>query len=67
MKVALIGDFDASVIAHQAIPIALAMTGLEAVWIHTATVGDAASTLASFAGIWANDRAVPATRTARRP
>ena len=52
MKVALIGDFDASVIAHQAIPFALAMTGLEAVWIHTATVGDAASTLASFAGIW---------------
>ena len=52
MKVALIGDFDASVAAHRAIPIALAMTGLEAVWVHTSTIGDAASTLASFAGIW---------------
>lgn len=52
MKIALVGDYDASVTAHQAIPIALAMTGLEAVWVHTSTVGDAASTLASFGGIW---------------
>ena len=51
MKVALIGDYDASVTAHQAIPIALAMTGLEAVWIHTSTIGSAAA-LASYAGIW---------------
>jgi CTP synthase (UTP-ammonia lyase) len=56
-RVALIGDYDKSVIAHQAIPEALRLAArdeqsIECVWIHTASVRDAAADLAGFDGIW---------------
>ncbi len=52
-KVALIGDFHESVIAHQAIPVALRLCGAEGVWMHTASLGgDVASQLSGFAGVW---------------
>ncbi|MGO4881863.1 MAG: CTP synthase [Bryobacteraceae bacterium] len=56
-RVALIGDYDKSVIAHQAIPQALrlaagAQQSIESVWIHTASIRDAAADLAGFDGIW---------------
>ena len=57
--IALIGDRDPSVAAHQAIPLALALArdaaGLPCdwTWIHTDTlVGDVASILAPFDGVW---------------
>lgn len=49
----MIGDFNASVTAHRAIPLALQLAGAEGEWIHTSTIGDnAAATLAKFAGVW---------------
>ena len=53
MKIALIGDFDASVTAHRAIPLALQLAAAESEWVHTSAIGgDAAARLASFAGVW---------------
>jgi CTP synthase (UTP-ammonia lyase) len=59
VTIALIGDRDPSVAAHQAIPLALALARGAAgipcdwTWIHTSTlVGDVASSLASFDGVW---------------
>ena len=57
LRVALVGDYDKSVIAHQAIPEALRLAArseqsIEAVWIHTASIRDAVADLAGFDGIW---------------
>jgi CTP synthase (UTP-ammonia lyase) len=57
-RVALVGDYDPSVIAHQAIPEALRLAGIqsgdnvEGIWLHTASIADPASQLRDFAGIW---------------
>jgi CTP synthase (UTP-ammonia lyase) len=53
-RVALIGDFNAAVIAHQAIPKALrlASAAVEPVWIHTSSIADPAVSLSGFDGIW---------------
>jgi CTP synthase (UTP-ammonia lyase) len=56
-RVALVGDYDKSVIAHQAIPEALRLAArtdqsIDAVWIHTASIRDAVADLAGFDGIW---------------
>jgi CTP synthase (UTP-ammonia lyase) len=56
-RVALVGDYDESVIAHQAIPEALRLAAraeqsIGSVWIHTASIRDAAADLAGFDGIW---------------
>lgn len=48
MRIALIGDFNPVVIAHNAIPKALAMAGAASVWCHTTAVPD----LSGFDGIW---------------
>ncbi len=58
IRVALVGDFDPSVIAHQAIPQALELAGahhrlnVEGTWIHTSTITAADRRLAGFDGIW---------------
>ncbi len=64
LRVALIGDFNPGVVAHQAVPRALARAGVDlgatvdAVWRHTTTLAsDAAESLAGFDGVWF----VPAT------
>jgi hypothetical protein len=49
-RVALVGDYDKSVIAHQAIPEALRLAAcaeqsIESVWIQTASIRDAAADL----------------------
>jgi CTP synthase (UTP-ammonia lyase) len=78
--VALRGDYDPTVIAHQAIPEALRLASLqtgisvEGAWLHTASIADPAAQLRDFAGIWcvpaspyANaDGAVEAIRYARQ-
>jgi CTP synthase (UTP-ammonia lyase) len=56
-RVALVGDHDKSVIAHQAIPEALRLAArpeqsIECVWVQTASIRDAAADLAGFNGIW---------------
>ncbi len=56
-RVALVGDFDKSAIAHRAIPESLRLAdrteqSIESVWIHTASIRDAAADLAGFDGIW---------------
>ena len=58
LRVALIGDYNPAVIAHQAIPAALRLAGLqtgsnvEGVWLHTASIADPVEQLRDFAGIW---------------
>lgn len=52
LRVALAGDFDATVTAHRAIPLALELAGVEGVWVHTSTIGEARETFAGFDGIW---------------
>lgn len=57
VRVALVGDYDAKVAAHRAIPLALAMAAnqagvsLTAHWRGTETIGDSAM-LEGFDGIW---------------
>jgi CTP synthase (UTP-ammonia lyase) len=57
IRIALVGDYDPSVPAHQAIPVALdrvaSETGLsvQAIWLATTDIGDATS-LGAFDGIW---------------
>lgn len=57
IRIALVGDYDPSVPAHQAIPVALDRvaneTGLsvQASWVPTTDIGDGAS-LQAFEGIW---------------
>jgi CTP synthase (UTP-ammonia lyase) len=52
LRVALVGDFDESVTAHRAIPIALKMVGLQGEWVHTASITDAETQLRPYAAIW---------------
>jgi CTP synthase (UTP-ammonia lyase) len=62
-RVALVGDYSPSVLAHQAIPPALelaaAQTGkdVEGVWVHTSSISDSEAQFEEFDGIWC----VPAT------
>jgi len=58
-RIALVGDHDPSVVAHQGIPLALAFAGqaagdrLDWEWLHTSTLtGDVAARLESFDGVW---------------
>jgi len=51
-RVALVGDFNATVVAHRAIPEALQLAGAEYEWIHTTTLRDPSDRLAGFDGIW---------------
>jgi CTP synthase (UTP-ammonia lyase) len=56
-RVALIGDFNPSVIAHQAIPEALKLSAdknhlVEGVWVHTKSIANAEVQLRDFDGIW---------------
>jgi CTP synthase (UTP-ammonia lyase) len=57
LKVGLVGDRDDTVVAHRAIPLALAMAAeacgveVEPVWLPTDQVGDGAA-LAGFDGLW---------------
>jgi CTP synthase (UTP-ammonia lyase) len=56
-RVALIGDFNPSVIAHQAIPEALKLSAdknhlVEGVWVHTNSIANAEVQLRDFDGIW---------------
>ena len=79
-SIALIGDYNAAVTAHRAIPEAIRLacdvdeTRCESSWIHTASLnGDVGNQLAGFSGIWcvpaspyANTRgAIEAIRFAR--
>ena len=52
MRVALVGDFDPSVVAHQAIPKALELAGAQSVWVHTSSILNADEQFAGFDGIW---------------
>jgi CTP synthase (UTP-ammonia lyase) len=58
LRVALIGDYHPSVIAHQAIPpalqIAASASGVEVdpVWTHTSSIAGRAAEFADFDGIW---------------
>jgi CTP synthase (UTP-ammonia lyase) len=58
VRIALVGDCDPSVVAHQAIPEALRLSGqrlgiaIDPVWTHTSTLGPGVPQLADFAGIW---------------
>jgi CTP synthase (UTP-ammonia lyase) len=57
-RVALVGDYNPSVIAHQAIPEALRLAAaassvkVQPVWTHTASITGAAEDFAGFDGIW---------------
>ncbi len=57
-RIALVGDYNPSVTAHQAIPLALELAArhhranVEAVWVHTSQMGDAETTLATYDGVW---------------
>ncbi|HTX34919.1 MAG TPA: hypothetical protein VME43_07855 [Bryobacteraceae bacterium] len=60
LRIALIGDYNASVTAHQAIPPALALAAqalrvnVEPVWVHTSTLakGPQVQALRHYQGIW---------------
>ena len=52
VRVALVGDFDATVIAHHAIQEALRLASAESEWIHTTTLRDPSTRLAGFDAIW---------------
>jgi CTP synthase (UTP-ammonia lyase) len=62
-RIALVGDYNPSVIAHQAIPLALNLAAehhdaaVEGVWVHTSQIDDAEALLADYDGVWC----VPAT------
>lgn len=58
VRVALIGDYNPAVVAHQAIPEALRLAAsacgvqVEPVWVHTASISGHAREFADFDGIW---------------
>lgn len=58
LRIALVGDYNPSVIAHQAIPEAIRLSAdtlgypAEAVWIHTASISNSEASLRDFDGIW---------------
>ena len=58
-RIALVGDHNPAVVAHQAIPLALALAAETATppfeweWVHTSTlVGDVAARIDAFDGVW---------------
>ena len=57
-RVALIGDYNPAVVAHQAIPEALRLAGedlgleVDAEWLHTSLLRDPEKQLQDFEGIW---------------
>jgi CTP synthase (UTP-ammonia lyase) len=57
IKIALVGDYDPNVPAHQAIPVALervaneTVFNVQAIWVPTTDIGDGMS-LGAFDGIW---------------
>jgi CTP synthase (UTP-ammonia lyase) len=56
-RVALIGDYDPSSKAHQAIPVALKLSAdtghsAEGVWVHTQLISNAEVQLRNFDGVW---------------
>ena len=56
--IALVGDYNSSVTAHQAIPVAVDLASAElgvpvsAEWVATAKIKDAAADLACYQGVW---------------
>jgi ribosomal protein S18 acetylase RimI-like enzyme len=58
VRIALVGDYDATAIAHRAIPLALEKAGAAAAldvvgeWVATETVDPAAPDLARYDGVW---------------
>src|SRR5215469_803912 len=58
LRIALIGDYNSKVIAHQAIPEALRLSGetigrpVEGVWTHTSSLVNPRVQLQEFDGIW---------------
>jgi CTP synthase (UTP-ammonia lyase) len=58
LRVTLVGDHDTSVVAHRAIPVALALAGercgaaVRADWVHTTTLAADTSALDASDGIW---------------
>ena len=62
-RIALVGDYNPSVTAHQAIPAALDLAAryhrvvVECVWVATSEIQDAETLLADYGGVWC----VPAT------
>jgi CTP synthase (UTP-ammonia lyase) len=58
LRIALVGDYDPSVPAHQAIPLALQLAAdhhhatLQWDWLHTSQIEDAATPLRSYQGVW---------------
>jgi CTP synthase (UTP-ammonia lyase) len=58
LRVALVGDFSPSAVAHQAIPKALELAGaqhgvkVEPVWVHTSSISGAEARFAGFDGVW---------------
>jgi CTP synthase (UTP-ammonia lyase) len=57
-RIALIGDYNPKVVAHQAIPKALGLAAAELnctvdhVWFHTSTLSNPSTQLADFDGVW---------------
>ncbi|ABF41857.1 CTP synthase [Candidatus Koribacter versatilis Ellin345] len=57
-RVALLGDYNAAVTAHQAIPEALRLAGqdlgvqVEWIWLHTSVLRDPEKQFADFSGVW---------------
>jgi len=58
LRIALVGDYNPAVIAHQAIPLALDLSSadlgvqLSSDWVATAAIRNAAKDLAAYHGIW---------------
>jgi CTP synthase (UTP-ammonia lyase) len=58
IRIALVGDYNPAVTAHQAIPPALELAAqhhgknVDGVWVHTSQVGDAETTLRKYDGVW---------------
>jgi CTP synthase (UTP-ammonia lyase) len=58
VQIALVGDFDPRVTAHQAIPVALQLSAqklgipVAAEWVHTSTIDPTAQRVAEYAAIW---------------
>jgi CTP synthase (UTP-ammonia lyase) len=58
LRIALVGDFDPSVTAHRAIPLALQLSAqklgiqVKPEWVHTSAIGPTAEEVAGHAAIW---------------
>src|SRR5581483_2586911 len=57
-RIALVGDYDPSVTAHQAIPLAIELAArhhgcsVNGEWVHTSKISDAEKMLPEYNGIW---------------